>query len=233
MADLIGFTGDKGGVGKSFVCRAAVQFCLDRNLPFTVFDTDRSNADVRRIYGTEADCKLGVFSESERHEDKANHIYNAAIERRALVNMPAQVFPALRLWIENNDLLELSREDNVHFVFFFVVDGGYDSSNLLIKSLEYFKDNARHIIVKNYGKADDFEAFEQNEKLQKLIKRHKATTIDFPKFIGSVERNTLDAESLSFGKGLTLEQFGSISRQRIRKFLKEAYAAFEASGVFS
>ena len=45
------FGGEKGGVGKSFVCRTAIAFHLHRQLDFVAFDADRSIADVLRIYG--------------------------------------------------------------------------------------------------------------------------------------------------------------------------------------
>lgn len=231
MADVHCFTGEKGGVGKSFVCRAAIQYCLDKEIDFVAFDTDRSNPDVRRIYGKEGRCKLAVFSEGEKYEDAANQIYNTALQQRVLVNMPAQVFPALKVWFENNDLLAIAPDDGITFTFWFVIDGGFDSLSLLQKSLQYFKGEVRHIVVKNYGKTDDFEAFSQDAALQALLEQHKATVIDFPKMIGSVERNTLDAASLTFGEALEYGPFTSIARQRVRKFLREAFTAFETAAV--
>ena len=42
--------GEKGGVGKSFVTRAMIQYGLDCELPFVAVETDRSNPDVNRVY---------------------------------------------------------------------------------------------------------------------------------------------------------------------------------------
>jgi hypothetical protein len=232
VADIHLFGGEKGGVGKSLVCRAAVQYHLDNDLDVSVFDTDRSNPDVRRIYGTAAKCRVAVFSEGEKYEDKANQIYNAALKKRVLCNLPAQVMIPVRNWFENNELLEIAAEDKVSFYQWFVSDGGYDSLNLLGKSLEVFGPSVKHIVVKNNGKTDDWEAFEQDDNLQALLSEHKAVVVDFPKFIGSVERNRIDGENMTFAKAREDKKFGSISRQRVKKFLREAYAAFEEAGVF-
>ncbi|MEM9090712.1 MAG: hypothetical protein AAGC93_18445 [Cyanobacteria bacterium P01_F01_bin.53] len=230
MPDIMLFAGEKGGVGKSFAARTAIQYAIDKGFaPLAVFDTDRSNPDVQRIYGNLVDCQFAIFSEGERFQDTANGIYISAADYRShvIVNMPAQVLPAVRQWFEHNELFSIAKSDEVRFIFFFVTDGGYDSLSLLKKSLTYFDGRAEHIILKNYGTNDDFEAFDQDTSVQRLIKKYKAPVLDFPKLIGSVERNRLDAESIPFGDALTLEGFNSISRQRVRKFLREAYRTFD------
>ncbi|MDZ8260601.1 mobilization protein [Nostoc sp. ChiQUE01b] len=266
MADLHLFGGEKGGVGKSIVCRAVIQYLLDHGLDFVAFDTDRSNPDIWRIYGKVLDCQLGIFSEGERYEDTANAIFNAALKKRTIVNLPAQVLIPIKAWFEANDLLEIAADTGVNFVFWFVSDGGFDSINLLKKTLEYFKDGVRYVVVKNLGKADDWEAFDQDKDLQQLMQKYNTTIIEFPKFIGSVVRNRIDSESLPFnscrsrkpqsagdnfkGKNHASIQeaasespliigatehpdFGVIDRQRVKKFLREAYASFEAVEVFT
>ncbi|MBW4473942.1 MAG: hypothetical protein KME45_26750 [Stenomitos rutilans HA7619-LM2] len=232
MAEIFLFSGEKGGVGKSFVCRTAVQYHLDQAIPFVLFETDRSNPDVKRIYGHATGCRVSVFSEGEKYEDAANSIYNAALTSRVLVNLPAQAFIPLRQWIEANQLLDIAPADGVTFAIWFVCDGGYDSLKLLRQSLDYFGEAIPHIVVRNFGKCEDWEALDKDEGLQKLLKKYKARMIDFPKFIGNADRNHIDAESLTFGQARDYEGFGSISKQRVKRFLKEAYEAIGQAGVF-
>jgi hypothetical protein len=98
--------------------------------------------------------------------------------------------------------------------------------------LEFFKSDVPHILVKNWGKCDDWEPLENDEYLQSLMAQYEVRVIDFPKFIGNADRNAIDAASLSFGEAREYERFGSISRQRVKRFLREAYEAFDAAGVF-
>ncbi|NET37833.1 MAG: hypothetical protein F6K19_38490 [Cyanothece sp. SIO1E1] len=226
------FGGEKGGVGKSMVCRAAISYHLDQKLNFTVFDTDRSNPDVKRIYTQDAHCRVAVFSEGEKYEDTANTIFNAALNQRVLVNLPAQVFIPVRTWIEQNELLTLAHESDVRFYNWFVSDCGYDSLNLLVRSLEYFKTEVTHILVKNMGMTDDWEPLATDDRLQDLIAKYGVKVVDFPKFIGNVDRNTIDSLSLAFAQAREHQEFGPISRQRVKSFLRKAYAAFETTGVF-
>ncbi|MEO0374132.1 MAG: hypothetical protein AAF329_05775 [Cyanobacteria bacterium P01_A01_bin.17] len=232
MADLHKFGGEKGGVGKSFVARTVAAYCLHHQLPFVAFDTDRSNPDLMRIYGKKIDVKFGIFSEGTKFEDSANSIYETAIEQRVLCNLPAQVMPAIKGWVENNDLLALAQQDGVRFILWFVLDGGFDSLQLLSRSLRYFKGAITHVVIKNFGTGgDDWEPFLSDEALQQQIVEYGARVIDFPRFMGNSTRNTLDRENLTFAEALTYKGFSSLEKQRVRKFLKESYRSLEKANV--
>ena len=232
MPTLNLFGGEKGGVGKSFVARAAAEYHLENGLPFALFDTDRSNPDVRRIYGPTTGCRVAVFSEGKRYEDTANVIFNTALEKRVLVNLAAQSFIPIRQWIEKNELLSLAEENDIQFVHWFVSDCGYDSLNLLGKTLEHFKTSMTHVLVKNFGMTDDWEPLDEDEKLQGMIADYGVKVIEFPGFVGNSDRNRIDKASLTFGQALEYDNFGVISRQRVKSFLRDAYAAFDEAGVF-
>jgi CO dehydrogenase nickel-insertion accessory protein CooC1 len=45
------WSGEKGGVGKSYCCGLDCQRHIDRNQPFYLIDADRKNATVRSYYG--------------------------------------------------------------------------------------------------------------------------------------------------------------------------------------
>jgi hypothetical protein len=231
MAAIHFFGGEKGGAGKSFVCRTAVQYHLDKGIPIHLFDTDRSNPDVLRIY-QDIGCEVAVFSEGEKYEDKANIIYNAALTKPVLVNLPAQVFIPVKDWFEKNGLFEIAPADGVNFFYWFVCDGGYDSLKLLDKSLSYFQSRMPHLVVKNEGKCNDWESLDHNQALQALMTKYEVKVLDFPKFIGNTDRNQIDAQSWTFAQAMESADFGPISRNRVKRFLEGAYAAFEQVGVF-
>lgn len=225
--------GEKGGVGKSVFTKTLVQYCIDKDYPFNLFETDRSNPDVMRTYGKTVPCKVAIFSEGAKYEDSANIIYNKATEESVIVNLPAQIFTPFRNWIEDNELFQIAPDDGVKFVMFFVSDGGYDSLKLFQRSLLSFGENMQHIFVKNYGRSDDWEAFDGDEEIQQLISEYDVSVIDFPKFIGSKTRNQIDSLSLTFGEARSYKEFTSIARQRVKKFLREAYQSFEGLHLFN
>jgi hypothetical protein len=223
----------KGGVGKSMVCSTVYQYLHDHNTPFVAFDTDRNNPDCYRRYKDILPVKLAIFSEANKYEDAANSIFNEAMNNLVVVNMPAQVHQPFKEWLEKNELLDIAPEVGVRFHLWFVTDSGFDSLNLLQKTLELYQDKMRYTVLRNFGRSEEFDAFEQHKVLQKLLKTFHATVIDFPVLNGSMVRHRLDSESLSYGAALVREDFGIIEKQRIRKFLRESYAAFEQTEVFA
>ena len=226
------FGGEKGGVGKSFVCKTAIAFLLKKEAEFVAFDSDRSNPDVMRIYGPVSGCDAVVFSEGEKYEDTANAVFNAALEKTVLVNLPAQSLIPLKGWIEKNELFELARENDVEFVSWFVSDCGYDSLKLFGQSLDFFGDRAQHIFVANYGMTEDWEALKKDKELMARLRGDHVTVLKFPKFIGNYDRNQIDALCLTFEQAALHEDFGAISRQRVKSFLRKAFEQFVAKGVF-
>jgi cellulose biosynthesis protein BcsQ len=50
MSSLNFIGGEKGGVGKSVVSRVLAQYFIDKERPFTGFDTDRSHTSFTRFY---------------------------------------------------------------------------------------------------------------------------------------------------------------------------------------
>ena len=123
----------KAFLGKSLVVRTLIQYHLDKTLPFVAVETDRSNPDVAGIY--KGLCQYAVFTENEKQADKADRIFEIAIEKPVIVNLAAQSHRAVFDWIERNQLLELGTEHGVSFCKWFVCNGGYDSFNLFTQSL--------------------------------------------------------------------------------------------------
>ena len=223
-------TGIKGGTGKSFLARTLAQYLIDKKHPFIAFDTDRSNPDLKRMYGQVMDVQLGIFGEGQQYEDTANQIYNAAIESDVLVNCPAQVEQAQISWFEKNALMEIAEEDGVKFTFWFVSDGGFDSLNLLAKHLNYFGNRVNHVVVRNHGTGgDDWSHVTADQTLQELIVSTEAVVIDLPRFHGNSTRNRIDQEDLTFGKAMEFDGFKSLEKQRVRSSLRDAYTQIESA----
>lgn len=233
MHSLFFCGGEKGGVGKSFMARTVLQWYVDNQWPVVGFDLDRSNADFYRCGRHIADIQLAILSEAARFEDSANAIFNAAIEQDVVANLPAQVGPAFKSWIEQNQLLDLADELGVRLRMFWVSDAGYESIKLFKKSLRSFGDRIDHMLVANYGMTDDWIFLQKDTELQEMLSAYTVPVIALPRFVGNADRNFLDEHSLDFGSGLRHPDLGPISRQRIKTYLRKAYAAFEAAELFT
>ena len=220
--------GEKGGVGKSVVARLLTQFCLDRSMPFSAIDADRSHGALMRFYND--------FSRSGDLDnfETTDHIMQLALEsdRRVIVDLPAQSDRLLTKWIEKNGILELGTEYSIPIVFWHVMDDGKDSIELLQSLLSKYDNMVRYVIVKNMGRGGDFTAFE-NSKARKLIDEvgAKIMTLD------ELHKPTMlkiDAQNKSFWQAINNtggDDFGIIERHRIKVWLRSVYKEFDRMDV--
>ena len=235
MATIHFIDGEKGGVGKSLFARVMVQYCIDRGFPYTLVEADRSNPDVGVIYPDLVEVKgeqkihhykQAVFSEAERKAYEADQIFDLALTKPVIVNLPAQVFGMVNDWIDRNGVLTLGAQHGVDICKWFVCTGGYDSVQLFIQSLNHFKGKIRHILVRNWGLQDDWSSVSERKELKDLLAKYNVKVIDFPRF-SYRERDYLDEYRISFSEARELKEFGVLGLQRIHNFLKGAYQAID------
>lgn len=247
MPEIHLFGGEKGGVGKTLANKTFVQYHLDKELDFVAYETDRSAPDVAKAYSDIVGVETAIFSESIEHEDSPNKIYNAALERPVIVNLSASSLQPVINWIRKQDLLELAAEEGVKFYFWFVCSGEVESVELLHRSLKEFGEEIPHILVKNWGMTSDWSLLEVQKKdvekeketsttkklveLPKLIRQLDVKVCDFPEFVGRSTCIKIRDNHLSLGYARETKDFSSIERQRVKKFLRLAYEAFESVGV--
>lgn len=233
--------GEKGGVGKSLFCRVMVQYCLDKGYPFTLVEADRSNPDVGEVYPDSIEVKDGkkiyhykqvLFSESERKLYDADEIFNLALAKSVIVNLPAQVFTIVNDWTERNSVLDTSFQHGIDICKWFVCTGGYDSVKLFIESVEKFEGKIQHILVCNLGLQDEWSHVLKREKLEKVVKKYNIKIIELPKF-SYPERDYIDEHRLPFAEARECKELTILGRQRIHKFLKEAYSNIDKSEVWN
>ncbi|MDF5724913.1 MAG: cobalamin biosynthesis protein CobQ [Rhizonema sp. PD37] len=219
--------GEKGGVGKSLVARTMLQYCLDNSLSIIAVEADRSNPDVAGIY---SECIEAVFSEDEKRANEADRIFELALSKSVIVNLPAQVYEPMSNWINKNGLIELGKQHSLTFCKWFVCTGGHDSVQLFIKSVTDFGDKMPHVLVRNLGLCDDWTHIEAMAEVNDAINKYAVQVIDFPKF-SYRERNMVDEKQITFAQARDSDEFGIVSRQRIHNFLKFAYAQFKNTGL--
>lgn len=229
MAVINLIDGEKGGVGKSWVARTMIQYFIDKAIPYVSIEADRSNPTVMNIY---SDSKPAFFSENEKFSDVPDSIFDHAIKKTVVVNLPAQAHRAVSDWIKTKGLLELGKIHNVSFIKWFISDGEDDSIELFIESLEHYKDSIPHVFVKNFGRCDDWAYFVSNELGKKAIAKYKVKVIDFPK-LGDGRRIEINAKKLTFEAASNYDQFTIIGRNQVKTYLRNAYEAFDSTGLFS
>ncbi|BAY84725.1 hypothetical protein NIES267_42210 [Calothrix parasitica NIES-267] len=217
--------GEKGGCGKSFFSRTFIEYCNSIAYDIAIVDADISNKDIATIYPS---VEVAYFSDDEKLAFQADKIFDLAFEKSVLVNLPAQVYSNVTNWIQRNDLVNLGRDNSIKFIKWFVCMGGVDSVNFFLQSLNDFGNDIIHVLVRNQGLCDEWEYINQMPEFQTAISDYNFIIMDFPKF-PFWERNMIDRLGITFDMAIAHPELKVIPKQRVKNFLKVAYASLAAT----
>ena len=226
MSSINFIGGEKGGVGKSVTARLLAQYFIDRNRPFTGFDTDRSHNSFTRFY--EGFASPVVVDSFEGLDAVVNSFEDNPFQS-VIVDMAAQTLAPLSSWVKESDLFEVFRELKVAVNFWHVLDDGKDSTELLGTLIDTFGDDPNYIVVQNHGRGSDFALLLGSDSLAKAVARN-ARIIALPRLHeGSMRK--IDAHNLSFWKAANdrvgAHTLGILERQRVKTWLANVYAGFD------
>lgn len=219
--------GEKGGVGKSFFARVMSQYYIDTYSPYYIVDADGANPDVSSIYKNNSLNLL--FSEVNKKAHEADKIFELALSKNldkgaVIVNLPANIYYVVNMWLERNRLLDISLQNGVKFCKWFVCSGGFDSVSLFKQSLKHHKNKLIHIFVKNLGLTDEWKFLNDDLDFQNLLLEYQDTVIvtEFP-LCDYYERYFLEAKKVPFSNLFEDDEIPYLSKQRIQYFLEAAY----------
>jgi hypothetical protein len=227
--DLIG--GEKGGVGKSVVARLVAQYFINRGLPFVGFDSDRSHGALLRFYAGFASPVVVDRTES------LDRIAEAAAEspdRRVLVDLAAQTQEPLVRWLDESAFLDLAAELGIQVRYWHVMDSGRDSVDLLRTLLDRFGGRIGYVVVLNELRGEDFSILDRSGERERAL--GLGARIVTLRRLQDAAMRKIDAGSSSFwaaANGANREPggLGLMERQRVRAWLKHAYAELDAAGI--
>lgn len=224
--------GELGGVGRSFVCRALVDYHRVQNIPLSVFDTCRSYNDVSRYYQGIKGCRAKGFSPDYTLSEIAFDVFDEDIEGSVIVNLQTYgMSQMVRPWIEEDrdDYIDELRIKNA--VVWFVSTGSTDSYRFFQESIDYFQDTVRHVLVKNFTKGSRWSNEETSEKFDLLSSENKIPIIDFPRFPNGEALELVLNENVPYIEAQQRPDLSRLSRKQTSIFLRKAFAAFESAKV--
>jgi hypothetical protein len=215
--------GEKGGVGKSLVARVLAQYFVDRSIPFTGFDTDKSHGALLRFY-----ADFAAPAVLDRH-DSLDPIIEHALEdpqRRILVDLAAQTQRSLGKWFDEADVIGLAQEHGLTLTWWHVMDAGRDSVDLLRQWLDQFGGRIKLVIVLNEVRGDRFEILEASGELARA-EALGASVISLRR-LPDTTMQKIDQHGVSFWAAVNhpdraASGLGLLERQRVKVWLNRAY----------
>lgn len=230
MSSLNFIGGEKGGVGKSVVSRVLAQYFIDKGLPFTGFDTDRSHTSFTRFY---AEYASPVIVDSYEGLDLiAAAFEEPSVEgqqKSVIVDLAAQTAAPLTRWIKDSNLFSVLAEMGITVNFWHVADAGKDSVDLLGRLVNTFGDEPNYFVVKNQGRGSDFSQMEESAALEKALTLG-ARVINLAQ-LHEASMRKIDRQNASFWAALNSrsgnDALGLLERQRVKNWLKKTYDTFD------
>lgn len=219
---LIG--GEKGGVGKSMVARLLAQYFIDRSIPFTGFDADRSHGALLRFY---AGYASPVLIDEYESLDAIVEAATTQPERRILVDLAARTGEPLTRWMDESQLLAVAPELNLNIRYWHVMDSGRDSVELLRQLFERYQSRLNYVLVRNQLRGSHFRIFD-GSGLAARAQQYHAHNITLRR-LHEATLTKLDAASSSFSAASRAENhacgLGVLERERLNTWLQSAYEA--------
>ncbi len=182
IKNLIIIGGEKGGVGKSYLSRHLIGFCLRKQWEnkITIFDADPSVDDVYQAYEKYPWMKKVEFSENKYKLASPFDIYDKSENKDlVVVNLPSNIQKNFNNFFETFGLFKQEIQKKIYETayYLFVSDGCYQSIKLFREHLQRYKEQPfiKTILILNEGQNGQSESFKyletiNSESSQGLIK---------------------------------------------------------------
>ena len=195
--------GGKGGVGKSLITLALVDYLQRHDQTPMLVETDTSNPDVMKAIQSEIECMafdldhadgwINLVNLCDEHQDKPVVVNTAARNNHGVARYGSTL---------GNTLDELNRQ----LVVFWVINRQRDSLELLREFTTHFPQALVHVVRNAYfGDADKFTLY-RDSNLRKIIEE-KGLSLDFPDLADRVS-DDLRSKRLSVKQAATSMPIG-------------------------
>ncbi len=215
----------KGGVGKTLLSKLKAAYCLESGLDFYAVDADRQESFLKAY----PDFALPTrFSELDKNLKIPDRILDLALEKLVLVDLPGNVEEAFNHWLRSSDILEASQDLDVEIQNWYVLDDSTECYEGFLRTLEFLKDNAKHILVKNLGRCEEWESFDLFITAE-LISEYNLKIIELPKLRFDTA-TTVYKNALSFTEARRYSEFSTAQLAGLRGYLRRVYAVLNHAG---
>jgi len=222
MAQPVYFVGgSKGGVGKSVVSCALLDFLKLKGNRLLLIEADTNNPDVGAAYSEEVET-VGLDLDDGDGWIELLNLLESKPEATAIINTPARNNQAVRSYGEtlNTTLKALQRE----MTTLWVINRQRDSLELLKGFLETIE-NSQIVVVRNlhHGSEAKFELYNSSQLRREVESDRGGRTVNFPDMADRVA-DDLNCKRLSIARGIESLPIGN--RAELERWRREYSKVF-------
>lgn len=218
--DIIFVGGSKGGVGKSMVSSALVDFLTKKGESVYLVETDTSNADVYKSHKDSVDFDLFNLDEAQGWVDMINRLSEHP-DKTFVINSAARVITGVT---EHGSLLmDCVEAAGRRVVTIWVINPQRDSLELLTDYIPVMNKSVIHVFKNTFfGPKEDFILFDESG-LAEQIEKTGGRDFLFPEVARRVA-NQMNIRRYSVEKGLKEMPLGNkVELERWRKRCAEVF----------
>ena len=217
---LIG--GSKGGVGKSMVSMAIIDYLQEQDESVLLIESDTSNPDVWKNYGECVETQLLDLDEADGWIQLVN-LCDSKPECIVVINTAARNNQGVSAYgaTLNSTLAELKRD----LVTLWVINRQRDSLELLKEYMDAIPDSILHVVRNGYfGEEKKFELY-NNSKIRTAVESRGGLSLNFPDLADRVS-DDIYSKRLSIAKALKELPIGN--RAELARWKTEVKKTLEA-----
>jgi hypothetical protein len=172
---LIG--GSKGGVGKSLVTMAIVDYLRQQTDNVLLIDSDTSNPDVWKTYQAQVESNLVNLDEADGWIDLVN-LCDSKPDSTVAINTAARNNKCVTNYgiTLNSTLADMKRE----LITLWIINRQRDSLELLKEFMDAIPKSSVHVVRNSYfGEEKKFELY-NNSKTRTLVEKKGGKSVTFP-----------------------------------------------------
>lgn len=215
---------NKGGVGKTLLSKLKAAYCLESGLDFYGVDADQQESFLKAYPEFALPTR---FSELDRNLKIPDQILDLALEKLVLVDLPGNVEEAFNHWLTASDILEAAKDLDVEIQNWYVLDDSIECYEGFLRTLEFVEDNASHVLVRNFGRCEDWSSFDSFITTE-LIAEYQLKVIDLPS-LRLDTATTVYKNALSFTEARRYGEFSTAQLAGLRGYLRRVYAGLSTA----
>lgn len=216
---------DKGGVGKTTVCRALCDFMDERMLQAAaprVLDCQFPDGDLRNFRTTAELIDM-------RDIEGLMQVFDA-IDGITIVDVAAGELKIAMAALDQTGLLDEVRDGKLNIAVLHVLGPSVSSMNEIAAAVRVLGTTARHFVVKNHITETNFFEWDKDSGYAKSLAALSNVTIDVPHLVARAA-DEVQLKKCSFLTYVNNSKNSRILRGQVKAWLKETWAQFDRVGL--
>jgi len=212
---------DKGGVGKTTVTRALLDYLAAKGIPARPFDTEYPNGVLVRFAGADV-------VDITRVKDQMRIFDDASADTVSVVDLRAGLLSVTIDALDESKLLDEVRAGRMNLVLLHVLGATYASMQEVTAAAKRIGGGCSHFLVKNHINATEFTADEKNDA-ERLIAKMAEVTVHVPQ----MKADAYQAVDTAGGSFVQFCQQGPsvVLRGLVRSWSEKVWAEFDRVGL--